>query len=138
MGTAKQLCVSRQDSDLHAVLCFLIWHKLHSHPCLFWEVLWVPGNLSCLLLYSPLAITVLTHTFAQKYSKTFRNHQEVVIENGNVDAVLRNLLVSQIFIAKLTWGIWRGIFFFEDKLGLLLFYLALEKCLGSFIFLLLW
>lgn len=77
--------------------------------------------------------------FTQKYSKTFRKHKEVVIETGNINTGFRNLFLSQLFRAKPMLGILRGIFFFfENELGLLLFYLALEKCLGSFIFLLLW
>lgn len=60
MGTARQLCVSGQDSDRCAVLYFLIQNKLHwvLHLHLHQDVLWGPDNPPCLLLCSPLAITV--------------------------------------------------------------------------------
>lgn len=143
MGTARQLCVSRKDSDCCAVLCFLIQNKLHwvLHLRLCWEVLWGPDNppLPASLLTTDFHC-LITHTFAQKYNKTFRKHKEVVIEHGNINTEVRNfLLLSEILRAKPMLGILRRIsLFFEKELGSLLFYLALEKCLGSFIFLLLW
>lgn len=86
--------------------------------------------LHCSTLSRSLACDVY---FTQKYSKTIRKHNEVSVELKYKSRV-KNLLILQIWRIGLMPGIFK-IFFFQNKLDLLfVFFLAQEKCLGSFFF----